>query len=217
MKSVPSWPANVQRSAFWERSAPNRGGTSPCWIVDPIDGTRVFIAGGRAWGTQIALRVDGDLSLGVTSAPALKSRWWGALSHGAWMSNSQSTGRPLQVSTPAEKRRLKWSCHPPLDAISDDWCRLASGLQDIGDYVDPNPHAVLMVMEGRIEVGLQLEGSAWDYAAFAAVVHAAGGRFSYLNSTTYLAGVGPALFTNGIAHGRAIDALTQGQTAKRRS
>jgi histidinol-phosphatase len=193
------------------------GGTSPCWIVDPIDGTRVFIAGGRAWGTQIALRVDGDLSLGVTSAPALKSRWWGAIGLGAWTSNSQSTGRPLHVSAPNEKWRLKWSCHPPLNAISDDWRRLASGLQDIGDYVDPNPHAVLMVMEGQIEIALQLEGSAWDYAAFAAIVHAAGGRFSHLDSTTDLAGVRPALFTNGIAHDGAIDALTQGQIADRPS
>ena len=52
------------------------GDTSTCWIVDPIDGTRVFIHGGTAWGTQIALQVDGDLRLGVTSAPAVGSRWW---------------------------------------------------------------------------------------------------------------------------------------------
>src|SRR5687767_7905843 len=41
------------------------------WIVDPIDGTRSFIAGGVAWATQIALEVDHRVVLGVTSAPAL--------------------------------------------------------------------------------------------------------------------------------------------------
>jgi histidinol-phosphatase len=50
------------------------GDPSTCWIVDPIDGTRVFIDGGAAWATQIALRVGGDLTLGVTSAPALGRR-----------------------------------------------------------------------------------------------------------------------------------------------
>ncbi len=38
-----------------------------------------------------------------------------------------------------------------------------------------------MVMEGQIEVALQLEGASWDYAAFAAIICAAGGRFSYLD------------------------------------
>jgi fructose-1,6-bisphosphatase/inositol monophosphatase family enzyme len=91
--------------------------------------------------------------------------------------------------------------------INDNWRRLASPLRDIGDYVVPNPHAVLMVMEGQIEVALQLEGAPWDYAAFAAIIHAAGGRFSYLDSSTVLQGVRPALFTNGLAHDDAIESL----------
>lgn len=185
------------------------GDTSTSWIVDPIDGTKVFIDGGQAWGTQIALRVDGDLTLGVTSAPGLGSRWWGAVGRGGWTSNSQLRERPLEVSTSDNQKRLRWSCHPPLDAINDDWRRLASRLQDIGDYIIPSPHAVLLVMEGRIEVALQLEGAAWDYAAFAAIVQAAGGRFSYLDSSTGLGGVRPALFTNGTAHNEAIAALTR--------
>jgi histidinol-phosphatase len=185
------------------------GDASTCWIVDPIDGTRAFIAGGTAWGTQIALQVDGDLTLGVTSAPAWGSRWWGAVGQGAWTSSSQSDVRTLQISTPYKNQRLKWGCHPPLDAMSDGWRRLASGLYDIGDYIEPNPHAVLMVMEGQIEAALQLEGAAWDYAAFAAIVHAVGGRFGYLDYSTVLGGVRPALFTNGITHDEAISALVQ--------
>lgn len=183
------------------------GDTSTSWIVDPIDGTKVFIAGGQAWGTQIALRVDGDLTLGVTSAPGLGSRWWGAVGQGAWMSNSQLREGPLKVSTGDNQKRLRWSCHPPLDIINDDWRRLTSRLQVIGDYVVPSSHAVLMVTEGQIEVALQLEGAAWDYAAFAAIVLAAGGQFSYLDSSTELGDVRPALFTNGIVHDEAIAAL----------
>ena len=134
------------------------GDSSTCWIVDPIDGTRIFIVGGTAWGTQIALRVDGVLILGVTSAPALGSRWWGAVGRGAWTSGGQSGERPLHTSTPDKNQRLRWSCHPPLKAISNDWRRLASGLDDIGDYIEPNPHAVLMALEGQIEVALQPNG-----------------------------------------------------------
>ncbi len=183
------------------------GDASTCWIVDPIDGTGVFITGGRAWGTQIALQLDGDLAVGVASAPALGRRWWSAIGQGAWTSSNKSGKRPLTVSTADNRNRVKWSCHPPLDAVSEDWHRLASGLQTIGDYIAPDPHAVLMVMEGQIEVSLQLEGAAWDFAGFAAIIQAAGGRFSYLDASTVLGGVRPALFTNGIAHDEAITAL----------
>ena len=184
------------------------GDPSTCWIVDPIDGTRVFIQGGTAWGTHVALQVSGDLTLGVTSAPALGSRWWGAAGQGAWMSNDLSGKRSLKVSSFDSRERSRWSCHPPLDAIDADWRRLASSLHEIGDYIAPTPHAVLMVMEGLVEVSLQLEGAAWDYAAFAAIVHAAGGRFSYLDASTALSGIRPALFTNGSVHDEAIAALT---------
>ena len=123
------------------------------------------------------------------------------------MSNSQSRDKPLKVVSTDKSERLRWSCHPPLDAISADWHRMASGLRTLGKYVAPEPHAVLMVIEGQIEVALQLQGAAWDYAAFAAIVSASGGRFSYLDSSTELGGVRPALFTNGIAHQEAIKAL----------
>jgi histidinol-phosphatase len=188
------------------------GNPSACWIIDPIDGTKDFIKGEAAWATQIAFRLNGDLTLGVTSAPALGSRWWGAVGHGSWMSSNHSGRRPLKIVSTDRKERLRWSCHPALDALGTDWRRIASGLRAIGDYVAPDPHAVLMVIEGQIEVALQLEGAAWDYAAFAAIVSASGGRFSYLDSSIEIRGVRPALFTNGIAHDGALHALAEGRT-----
>ena len=54
-----------------------RDGDSPClWLVDPIDGTRSFIRGLPFWSVQIALMVDGELVLGVSSAPAFGETAW---------------------------------------------------------------------------------------------------------------------------------------------
>lgn len=86
---------------------------------------------------------------------------------------------------------------------------MATPLHEIGDDIAPILHAVLMVIEDLVEVALQFEGAAWDCAAFAAIVHAVGGRFSYLDASTALGGVRPALFTNGSAHHEAITALAQ--------
>src|SRR4249920_1155217 len=51
-------------------------GGSRRWIVDPIDGTRNYSRGIPVWATLIALEEDGELRLGVVSAPALGRRWW---------------------------------------------------------------------------------------------------------------------------------------------
>src|SRR5262245_43629570 len=40
------------------------------WIIDPIDGTRDFVRGNRAWATLIGLEADGEVVAGVASFPA---------------------------------------------------------------------------------------------------------------------------------------------------
>ncbi|MGQ4827773.1 inositol monophosphatase family protein, partial [Enterococcus faecalis] len=46
------------------------------WIVDPIDGTKSYVRGIPVWATLLALEEDGELVVGVISAPALGRRWW---------------------------------------------------------------------------------------------------------------------------------------------
>ena len=42
------------------------------WILDPIDGTKNFVRGVPVWATLLGLEEDGEIVLGVVSAPA---RW----------------------------------------------------------------------------------------------------------------------------------------------
>ena len=53
------------------------------WIIDPIDGTRNYSRGVPVWATLIALEEDGQVVLGVVSAPALHRRWWAERGAGA--------------------------------------------------------------------------------------------------------------------------------------
>ena len=41
------------------------------WILDPIDGTKNYVRGVPVWATLLALEVDGEITVGVVSAPAL--------------------------------------------------------------------------------------------------------------------------------------------------
>lgn len=62
------------------RSGRRRGGDAPthlCWVIDPIDGTRAFIAGKKEWGTLIALCEGGIPILGILDQPVTGERWVG--------------------------------------------------------------------------------------------------------------------------------------------
>lgn len=48
-----------------------------CWILDPIDGTRAFIAGLPTWGVLIALAHRGRPVIGVLDQPFTQERWRG--------------------------------------------------------------------------------------------------------------------------------------------
>ncbi|WP_275429654.1 inositol monophosphatase family protein, partial [Serratia marcescens] len=74
-----------------------REGTSGrIWVLDPIDGTRAFIAGRPIFGTLIALIDDGWPLLGIIDQPATKERWLGV------------AGRPtLFNGKPAATRRCR--------------------------------------------------------------------------------------------------------------
>src|SRR3954453_418323 len=68
------------------------------WIVDPIDGTKNFVRGAPVWATLLALEVDGQIVVGVASAPALRQRWWAARGAGAWTAYAGEEPRRLAVS-----------------------------------------------------------------------------------------------------------------------
>jgi myo-inositol-1(or 4)-monophosphatase len=48
------------------------------WVLDPVDGTRSFIAGRHEWGSLIALEQDGRPVLGIIDQPVLGERFLGA-------------------------------------------------------------------------------------------------------------------------------------------
>ncbi len=67
------------------------------WILDPIDGTRNYARGIPVWATLVALEEDGEVRIGVVSAPALARRWWAERGEGAVVN-----GKHIGVSSVAE-------------------------------------------------------------------------------------------------------------------
>lgn len=60
-----------------EEHGAERGSSPLTWVIDPIDGTRAFIAGLPSWGVLIALSYEGRPILGIMDQPYLDERYRG--------------------------------------------------------------------------------------------------------------------------------------------
>ncbi|MEX5267198.1 MULTISPECIES: histidinol-phosphatase [Kocuria] len=181
------------------------------WVIDPIDGTKNYVRGVPVWATLIGLIEDGEVVLGVVSAPALNRRWWAAAGSGAF------TGRSLSQAT-----RLSVSSVTQLSDASLSYSSL-SGWRDLGvrqQFIELTDSvwrtraygdfwSYCMVAEGAVDLACEPELNLYDMAALVPIVTEAGGRF------TSLAGQdGPfgdnALASNGLLHDAALDVLGTG-------
>jgi myo-inositol-1(or 4)-monophosphatase len=60
-----------------EEAAAEREGAEYVWVLDPIDGTKSFIAGMPTWGTLIALTRFGEPVFGMMNQPFVRERFSG--------------------------------------------------------------------------------------------------------------------------------------------
>jgi 3'(2'), 5'-bisphosphate nucleotidase len=77
---APDWPVVSEERAELERPAQEG---AVYFLVDPLDGTREFIAGRDEYTINIALVADGTPILGIIAAPALGLIWRGIVGRGA--------------------------------------------------------------------------------------------------------------------------------------
>lgn len=89
--------------------SPERLGRSRVWVVDPIDGTRSFIAGYGEFGVSVGLVEDDEAVVGVVYNPAADVVFWATRGGGAcraedWRGGRQG-GTPIRVRESAEGER----------------------------------------------------------------------------------------------------------------
>jgi histidinol-phosphatase len=182
-----------------------RGAGRVSWYIDPIDGTHNFMRGVPLFGTLLGVERDGEVVVGVVSAPALGSRWYARRGGGAWAVDAlgPAAGVPRQigvsrVSTLFDAQIL----HASAAEIAAS--RLAPGFQGLvqdvwrdrgfGDF-----WGYVLVAEGAAEAMIEVGPQSWDLAAPSIVVEEAGGRLTDLRGERSIHN-GNALATNGLLH-----------------
>jgi 3'(2'), 5'-bisphosphate nucleotidase len=149
-------------------------------LVDPLDGTREFIAGRREFTVNVALVVERTPVLGVIAAPALGHMWRGCVGSGAERLIFVP-GQPPKAVEPAPIRTRRAPSRGLVAALSRSHldARTQAFLDDlpIVERTTLGSSAKFcLVAEGNADVYPRLSPTReWDIAAGQAVLTAAGG------------------------------------------
>ncbi|WP_375411644.1 3'(2'),5'-bisphosphate nucleotidase CysQ [uncultured Bradyrhizobium sp.] len=152
------------------------------FLIDPLDGTKEFIAGRDEFTVNLALVTDGAPMLGIVGAPALGLIWRGLVGGGA---------ERLTVASGAAFAAVPIHTRP-MPAADKPWAAAVSrshGDERTEAFIDARPGALrkslgsavkfCRVAEGEVDIYPRLAPTCeWDVAAGHAVVTAAGGRIT---------------------------------------
>jgi len=142
------------------------------WILDPIDGTKSFIAGRPIFGSLIALTQAGWPMLGIINQPIAQERWAGLIGEGTTFN-----GKPVQTRRCRElSDAILASTGPQFfpGCSGEHFSLFARGCRDTiwgGDCYNYG-----LVASGHIDIVVEAGLKLHDIAALVPVVEGAGGR-----------------------------------------
>ena len=147
------------------------GSSGRQWVLDPIDGTRSFIAGRPIFGTLIALLEDGWPVLGIINQPIIDERWLGVVGQPTLFN-----GRPVRTRRCRELASALLATTSP--ALFGD--RQLHGFEHVDGAVQDTVlggdcYSYGCLASGHLDLVVEAGLKLYDFAALVPVVEGAGG------------------------------------------
>lgn len=142
------------------------------WVLDPIDGTRAFIAGRPIFGTLIALMQAGWPTVGIIDQPVTGERWAGMTGQPTTFNGTAVITRACRALDQAIVASTAPQAFPGCTA--EHFSRLAGQCRDTiwgGDCYNYG-----LVASGHVDIVVEAGLKLYDVAALVPVVEGAGGR-----------------------------------------
>ena len=166
-----------------DRSDALKGGR--CWYVDPLDGTKEFVARNGEFSVMLGLALDGVATAGVVYRPDSDQLYCGVVGDGAYL-EQRGVRSSLGVSTVANPRDLKL-------VVSRSHRNRAVGnlVSQLGISQETTCGSVglkaglIAEQKADLYVHIADRSSMWDACGPEAVLKAAGGRFTDLAGNPY--------------------------------
>ena len=168
------------------------------FLIDPLDGTKEFVAGRNEFTVNLALVSHGTPLLGIVGAPALGLIWRGIVGRGAERLTMREGAAP--VIEPIHTRPCPPRGKPWTVAVSR-----SHGDERTEAFIAARSGAVRAMLGSAVKFGRVAEGGVdiyprlsptceWDVAAGHAVVTAAGGKITDSKGAALHFGAGRADF-----------------------
>ena len=158
-----------------EEAAAVRGSSGLTWTLDPIDGTRAFLAGAPTWGTLIACGPDGEPPfLGIVDQPYVGERFAGG-PDGAWIARGTAR-KPLRTRQIAGiGEAILFTTYPEVGTPAD-----RAGFEGVAGRArltryGLDCYAYALVAAGHADLVIEAGLAPYDVRGPMAVVRAAGG------------------------------------------
>lgn len=188
------------------------------WFVDPLDGTREFVARNGEFSVMVGLAMKGHAVLGVIVAPAWGRSFFGVVGDKAWEVSRDGSRTEIHPS-------LQQSLRGASVVVSRS--RVSPGLTSLVEALGVRvvvPHGSsglkgALVASGAYDVYLQpgRAGMRWDACATEALVNAAGGRCTDADGEPFEYATDELLNGRGlVATNRQLHAATVGALAAMR-
>ena len=200
---APRLPVISEEQAAREKPKPPRGAQDGYFLVDPLDGTREFIAGRDEFTVNIALVHGGAPILGIIVAPALGLTWRGMVGRGAdRIADADGKGavpHPIRTRPRSAPELVALASRSHLDGRTRA-------------YLDGLPQAKVIQCGSSLKFCRIAEGAAdlyprfapthdWDIAAGHAILKAAGGTVTALDGSPIVYGSDDLLIPAFLASG----------------
>ena len=157
-----------------EEMGEHAGRSGLTWIIDPVDGTRGFLAGTPCWGVLIALADADGPFLGVIDQPYISERFLGGLGQ-AWVEGPCGRQRLRTRASDDLQSAILFTTFPEIGSPSEHaaFSRVAQKVRLTRYGMDCYAYALLAA--GHVDLVIEAGLHAYDIAAPIAVISAAGG------------------------------------------
>lgn len=170
------------------------------WFVDPIDGTTNFVHGHPFWAVSIGLLDAGAPVAGAVVAPALGLSWHGSRggsasrgSDNCYVSETPELEQALiATGFPADRQRAPENNLDTFATVK----KSVLGVRRCGSAALD----LCLVADGTYDAYWERRLNAWDVAAGAAILLAAGGKLTALDGGPVDLRVGHLIASNGRIH-----------------
>ena len=175
------------------------------WVIDPIDGTKMFVRKIPLWSTLLALLEDNKPIIGVVFLPAIDNLYYAAKNRGAFLNNKR-----IHVSK-VKDINFAFLSHGSIKRFSDvnkinNLLKIVNKSHAIRGFGDSDAYSY--VASGKIDIHLSAAEAIHDIAAPAILIEEAGGKFTDFSGKFSLTS-GNAVATNGLLHTQVLRLLKQ--------